>query len=307
VVVLPRPGDRPASCRAGSARRRRTPHPTLAGQPAAAPIRLHPDNPHYFLWGGRPTILITSGEHYGAVLNLDFDYRRYLDELKAHRFNLTLTFSGTYREVPGSFTITGNTLAPAAGRFVCPWARSENPGGADGGNKFDLTRWDPAYFERLKDFLTQAGERGILVELVLFCTMYDETVWIASAMNARNNVNGVGEVGPYEVYSGKNEKLLAAQCAVVRLNHHHNRVVAFDETGGSDRSDRKYRTEGRAFILAIEPNERMPYDPVRRAGDGLGFTLVFTGGGNGKDNDSLNTVRGTFELRDRPHRPPAGE
>ena len=39
----------------------------------AVPISLHPENPHYFLWRGRPTILITSAEHYGAVMNLDFD------------------------------------------------------------------------------------------------------------------------------------------------------------------------------------------------------------------------------------------
>jgi hypothetical protein len=45
----------------------------------AAPISLHPANPHYFLWRGRPALLITSGEHYGAVLNRDFDYRKYLD------------------------------------------------------------------------------------------------------------------------------------------------------------------------------------------------------------------------------------
>jgi hypothetical protein len=116
-----------------------------AVQPALAapePIRLHPDNPHYFLWREKPTLLITAGEHYGAVLNLDFDHARYLDELKGHRFYLTRVFSGTYREVPGSFNITGNTLAPASGRFVCPWARSETPGASDGGNKFDLMKWD---------------------------------------------------------------------------------------------------------------------------------------------------------------------
>ena len=47
------------------------------------PIALHPENPHYFIYHGKPTILITSGEHYGAVLNLDFDYLPYLDELKS--------------------------------------------------------------------------------------------------------------------------------------------------------------------------------------------------------------------------------
>ncbi|PYV86898.1 MAG: hypothetical protein DMG05_18595 [Acidobacteria bacterium] len=38
--------------------------------PAAEAIKLHPDNPHYFLFRGQSTVLITSGEHYGAVLNL---------------------------------------------------------------------------------------------------------------------------------------------------------------------------------------------------------------------------------------------
>jgi hypothetical protein len=36
----------------------------------------------------------------------------------------------------------------------------------------------------------------------------------------------------------------------VRVNYQSNKVIAFDETGGSDCSDRKYRTEGWAFIMA---------------------------------------------------------
>ena len=76
----------------------------VAGQPdsRADALRLYPDNPHYFLFRGKPAVLITAGEHYGAVLNLDFDYVRYLDELKACGFNLTRTFSGTYPEVGGA-------------------------------------------------------------------------------------------------------------------------------------------------------------------------------------------------------------
>src|SRR5512133_2685984 len=50
---------------------------------AARTLGLHPANPHYFLFRGKPTVLITSGEHYGAVLNRDFDYLTYLDTLKA--------------------------------------------------------------------------------------------------------------------------------------------------------------------------------------------------------------------------------
>jgi hypothetical protein len=296
-------------------------------QAANPPIQLHPDNPHYFLWRGKPTILITAGEHYGAALNRDFDYVRYLDELKKYNFNLTRVFAGTYREIPGSFNITGNTLAPAPDKFVCPWAA----GNAEG--KFDLTKWNENYFARLQDLLQKARDRNVVVELVLFCTMYDDALWNASPMNARNNNNGVGNVGRGEVFSGKDKNLLGIQrnlarklatelnafdnvyfeicnepyerggltrewndeivaaiveaeaalpnkhliaqgfppaeepldrlnpavsvlnfhattAKCVRLNYHLNKPIAFDETGGSDRSDDKYRTEGWDFIIA---------------------------------------------------------
>ncbi len=93
----------------------------------AEPIRLHPDNPHYFLYRGKPAVLVTSGEHYGAVLHGAFDFRVYLRELQRRGLNLTRTFAGTYREVPGNFHITRNTLAPEPDQFVCPWPRSAEP------------------------------------------------------------------------------------------------------------------------------------------------------------------------------------
>ena len=39
------------------------------------PLSLHPNNPHYFMFKEKPFLLITSAEHYGAVLNNDFDYQ----------------------------------------------------------------------------------------------------------------------------------------------------------------------------------------------------------------------------------------
>src|SRR6188768_3948822 len=108
----------------------------------AAPLALHPDNPHYFLFREKPAALITSGEHYGAVLNLDFDYVKYLDTLAADGLNLTRTFSGAYVEPQGAFNIAENTLAPKPDRFISPWARSDQPGYPNGGNKFDLSKWN---------------------------------------------------------------------------------------------------------------------------------------------------------------------
>ncbi|MCC6445626.1 MAG: hypothetical protein IT210_19490 [Armatimonadetes bacterium] len=180
------------------------------------PIALHPDNPRYFLLRNRPAVLITSGEHYGAVLNQDFDYIPYLDELQSRGFNLTRTFTGAYMEDAASFGIKNNTLAPLKGRLICPWARSKTPGYAYGGNKFDLNKWDAAYFRRLKDFIRQAGRRGVVVELVLFCPFYDDSQWKISPMNADNNINGVGGVPKDEVYALKHPDLTAAQEALTR-------------------------------------------------------------------------------------------
>lgn len=184
---------------------------------ADQPLALHPDNPHYFQFRGKPTVLITSGEHYGAVLNRDFDFEKYLDELARHGLNLTRTFSGAYCEDSKSFNITRNTLAPAEGKLICPWARSDEPGYARGGNKFDLSKWDEAYFRRLETFLAEAGKRGVVVELVLFCPFYQDSMWLLSPMNASNNVNGVGKVDRESVYNReKNGELQRVQEAVVR-------------------------------------------------------------------------------------------
>jgi hypothetical protein len=186
----------------------------LAGEPA--PLALHPKNPRYFLFRGEPAVLVTSGEHYGAVLNLDFDYVRYLDTLAADGLNHTRTFSGVYREVAGSFGITENTLAPRPDRYAAPWARSDTPGALDGENRFDLETWNEAYFERLKGFVAEASERGIVVELVLFCPLYEEEMWTVSPLNAPNNVNGVGAVGRDEVYTLAHGDLTAVQERLAR-------------------------------------------------------------------------------------------
>ncbi len=190
--------------------------PVPQGALAQEPIALHPENPHYFLWRGKPTLLITSGEHYGAVMNLDFDYVAYLDTLAADKLNLTRTFSGVYRERSDSFNITDNTLAPKPLRFVCPWARSDTPGYFDAGNKFDLNEWDAAYFQRLHDFMKHAQACGVIVEFNLFCPMYGDAMWAASPMNPANNVNDVPACDREEVYTLKHPKLLKVQLAVTR-------------------------------------------------------------------------------------------
>jgi hypothetical protein len=53
---------------------------TLCAQEAPkveAPIRLHTQNLHFSLRRNRAVVMIGSGEHYGAVLNGDFDSHQY--------------------------------------------------------------------------------------------------------------------------------------------------------------------------------------------------------------------------------------
>ncbi len=176
-------------------------------------LALHPENPHYFLWRDEPTILVTSGEHYGALLNAAFDYERYFDELARHGLNHTRTFAGTYRETAASFGITNNTLAPRDEEFLSPWLQASQPGEP---LKFDLRQWNPRYFSRLQHFMQARRERGIVVELNLFCPMYREEMWEVCPMNARNNINGIGQVPADELLTLQHEDLTQVQLAVTR-------------------------------------------------------------------------------------------
>ena len=184
----------------------------------AESIALHPDNPHYFLWQGRPTILITSAEHYGAVLNPDFDTDTYLRTLAKDGLNYTRIFvGGTYVEPLGAFNIPRNTLAPKGNRFLSPFARSDQDGYAGGGAKFDLTQWDANYFRRLKGFISQAETQGIVVEVTLFCPFYGDEQWRLSPLNPVNNINGTPQIDRTHVYTlDKHKGLLKYQERLTR-------------------------------------------------------------------------------------------
>ncbi len=57
----------------------------LFGLPAALmsqPLGRLTENPSYYSYRGKPLLIVSSGEHYGAVVNEDFDWRRYLAALE---------------------------------------------------------------------------------------------------------------------------------------------------------------------------------------------------------------------------------
>lgn len=155
---------------------------------------VHPDNPRCFLYREEPFKILTSAEHYGAVLNADFDYDVYLEEMQRTGQNATRVFT-FYRERESSIPGPGNmnTLAPRPEASVMPWERAPGHGAAaDGLDKFDLDRWNTVYFDRMKDYVRKCADKGVICEIVLFCNPYSQDKYDLFPCSKVSNVNSVG-------------------------------------------------------------------------------------------------------------------
>ena len=165
---------------------------------AAGPLRVHPTNPRYFTDGtkapdGSLKAVYLTGSHTWANL-IDrgpsdppqaFDFEGYLDLLQGHHHNFIRLWG---RQVSwyhgyGEGELHAGPLA---------WSRT-GPGNAlDGWPKFDLTKLDQAYFDRLRARVIAASDRGIYVGIMLFGGSYEcRGGWQGNPFHAQNNINGV--------------------------------------------------------------------------------------------------------------------
>ena len=158
-----------------------------------SPVRLHPENPRYFYYNGKPIVLITATEHYGAVLNRNFNFTSYLDEMADKKVTLSRCFL-LFRELENIPKNPHSPCKPLPGEYIAPFLRTGPGYATDGYPKFDLQRWNPEFFQRFHAFLNEASHRGIIVELTLFSNTYYDLVWNLNPFNAKNNVNGVGDI-----------------------------------------------------------------------------------------------------------------
>lgn len=183
---------------------------------AAEPLHLNPQNPHLLEYRSESYVGLSLGEHYGSVIHPDFDFIRYLDALQKDGLNLTRVVLLGFR----SHQRAGeDSLSPAASRFFQPWLRSSTQGLAiDGQGKWDFSRWNEAYFSRLRDFAQAAQDRGIVVEFCLFNTFYDSApeFWNNSPFHPSNNVQAYGPASAYDALRGTNANLTAVQEQAVR-------------------------------------------------------------------------------------------
>jgi len=225
-------------------------------------IRISERNPHYFAYRGKEILLITSAEHYGAVISEKFDYVRYLDMLAEYGLNYTRIYPGATVE-PENYWMSEDMLAPGADLIV-PWARSDVPGYVCGGNKFDLNRWDPAYFARLRGFLSEAQRRGIIVEICFFNCM-QEKYWACSPLHKDANIQGVGDCDHIAVQTLDDGPLVREQLKyiekiMVETNEFDHVIYEFvdEPTTVLTPSRKAYRWIERQIETAVEVESRLP-------------------------------------------------
>jgi hypothetical protein len=144
---------------------------------AAGPLVVSEDNPRYFTIssGNRPDrrVVYLTGSHiwnnFHDGLGPGFpcaseqnDFDAYLEFLESHGHNFIRLWRWEH------FT----SQAAGGGFHLCmtpqPWPRTGPGVASDGAPRFDLSEFDQAYFDRLRDRVIAAGNRGIYVSVMLF-------------------------------------------------------------------------------------------------------------------------------------------
>lgn len=163
--------------------------------PAPGPLRVHPKNGRYFTDGSGKAIYLAGHQWFNDLQHnawnfpVKVDWERYLDFMVERKMNYLRNW------------IVWSVGDPTAGHPspLMPFKRA-GPGKAlDGKPKFDLKKFDPAFFERLHAQIRAAGQRGIYVSVMLFEVygfmdrdgVYPKSLWAGNVVHGPNNVNGV--------------------------------------------------------------------------------------------------------------------
>lgn len=203
-------------------------HPRPA---ATGPLRVHPENRRYFGDGTSRAIYLTGLHTWANIVDIgpadpppSFDFGAYLDYLArfGHNFTRLWTWEPVTWDTAGNgAALRKETIHRAAPQ---PWARV-GPGTAlDDKPKFDLDRFDPEYFNRLRCRAVAAGERGIYVSVMLFegwAMQFSAGAWEAHPFHRSNNVNGIDgdadrDGNGLDIYTLASRAVTARQEAYVR-------------------------------------------------------------------------------------------
>ncbi|MBU6399724.1 MAG: hypothetical protein KGS61_05350 [Verrucomicrobia bacterium] len=196
-----------------------------AAAPARGPLHVSTRNPRYFTDGSGRAILLTGSHTWSSLQDYAYarqpspprlDYAAYLAFLRRHHHNF-------FRLWVWESAFNPNAKQSTTYFDPMPYARP-GPGVAlDGNPRFDLARFNPAYFARMRRRIVAARDRGIYVSVMLFNGFSIEgkgndggDPWQGHPLNAANNVNGVEGGGSRGVHTLSNPAVTALQEAYVR-------------------------------------------------------------------------------------------
>ena len=165
------------------------------GAPTLKPLHRLDSNPRYFTDGSGRAVYLTGFHTWSNLVDRGrtypprpFDYSAYLDRLERNGGNFIRLWTW---ELP-EYRANDQTWYTSPQ----PWLRT-GPGNArDGRLRFDLTRLDKRYFDRLEQRVREANRRGIYVSVMLFEGWETHSAqpplgWEAHPFAAGNNVNGI--------------------------------------------------------------------------------------------------------------------
>jgi len=220
-----------ATCLAAGCGTAGTPLKPVRAERAAGPLRALAANPRYFTDGSGRAILLTGSHTWANFQDLwagdtsphITDYAAYLRFLVAHNHDFFRLW--TWEQDGWANWHRGRW------RFrPMPYQRTGPDTALDGGPRYDLTKFDPAYFARLRARVQEAGEHGIYVSVMLFdgFSIEDKNAggdnpWLGHPFNAANNVNGV-DGDPHHHGEGKETQTLQVP-AITRLQEAYVRQV----------------------------------------------------------------------------------
>jgi hypothetical protein len=176
--------------------------PNLSG-PITVPLRALGGNPRYFTDGTGRAVYLTGSQTWntfqdwgtnGTVQPVDF--AAFVAMLRAHNHNFTLLWAAELPTFHGFRTLASSppdiTVSPQ------PWQRTGPGNASDGRLKFDLTKFNQGYFDRLRDRVQRLGSAGIYAGCYFFTGERLNVYRFPGdgyPLSGSNNVNGVDDGG----------------------------------------------------------------------------------------------------------------
>lgn len=165
---------------------------------SASPVAIYQKNTYYFQDTKGKPIMFTGDYTWEMFSAVDFDYIKMFESLKSRGLNLARIWLWWGCE---QFSPLGNKI------HIEPYLR-EGPGVAnDGRPKYNLDKFNPAFFQKLTDFCKAAEKNGIYLQLMMMDAwmIKHDYLWKLNAFNRDNNLNNV-DGDPNDTRRGTDKK-----------------------------------------------------------------------------------------------------